>query len=190
MQPLTDDADARGQMAGIGFGANIGPALQTLQGAWKQIQTHPRIDPLAISSPHRSRPVGMDSANWFVNAVALVRTTLLPNALLHFLQTIEEDFGRIRKSSGSVPQDRTLDLDLLFYADCMMHTETLTLPHPHMTKRLFVLEPLAEIAGDRLLPATGQAVRTARDQLRLCAANQQVEKICWPAGFGANRHTF
>jgi 2-amino-4-hydroxy-6-hydroxymethyldihydropteridine diphosphokinase len=190
MQPLTSDSDARGPVAAIGFGANIGPSLQTLQEAWTRIQTHPRIHPLAISSPYESRPVDMDSTNWFVNAVALIRTTLSPEALLHLLQSIEEDCGRIRKPSGSLPQDRTLDLDLLFYADCIRQTAALTLPHPHMTKRLFVLEPLAEIAGDRLLPATSQTVRTVRDHLRTWATNQEVKKICWPAGFDSPCQTF
>ncbi len=190
MQPLTSESDGRGQVAGIGFGANIGPSLQTLQEAWERIQTHPRVHPLAISSPYESRPVDMDSTNWFVNAVALIRTTLSPEALLHLLQTIEEDFGRIHKPPESLPQDRTLDLDLLFYADCIRQTETLTLPHPHMDKRLFVLEPLAEIAGDRLLPATSQSVQTVRDHLRPRATNQEVKKICWSAGFGATCQTF
>ncbi|MBM9537692.1 2-amino-4-hydroxy-6-hydroxymethyldihydropteridine diphosphokinase [Desulfobulbus alkaliphilus] len=181
MLPFTDAASVRGQVAGIGFGANIGPALQTLQDAWRRVQQHPRIHPLTISSPYRSRPVDMNSTNWFINAVALIRTTLPPQALLHLLQTIEEEFGRTRILSGSVPQDRTLDLDLLFYADCRMQTETLTLPHPRMAKRLFVLDPLAEIAGDLILPSTDQPVRTVRDSLRLGAANQQVEKSCWPS---------
>lgn len=188
MQSLTEERTTQGQVAGIGFGANIGPSLQTLDGAWMRMQTHPRIHPLVISSPYRSRPVGMNSANWFVNAVALIRTTLSPEALLHVLQSIEEVFGRMRHPSASLPQDRTLDLDLLFYADCIIQTETLTLPHPHMAKRLFVLDPLAEIAGDRLLPAADQPVRTVRDHLRSCTADQEVEKMCWPAGFGANGH--
>ena len=181
MEALATYAGAQSEKAGIGLGANIGPSLQTLQGAWRRLQEHSRIHALAISSPYRSQPLGMDSTNWFVNAVALIQTTLPPEALLHLLLTIEKDFGRIRTPAEPSPQDRSLDLDLLFYAECTMQTNILTLPHPHMAQRLFVLEPLAEIAGDMILAATGQPVRTALDDLRPAARNQAVEKMCWPA---------
>jgi 2-amino-4-hydroxy-6-hydroxymethyldihydropteridine diphosphokinase len=183
--PVSTDSGTFSGEAGIGMGSNLGPSLHMLQSAWKCLQEHPEIHPLAISSPYRSRPVNMASANWFVNAVALVRTTLSPGALLHTLQTIEEDFGRTRRTSASGYQDRTLDLDLLFYDDRIMHTEALTLPHPRMGERLFVLEPLVEIAGDRILPPANEPVRTLLKKFRHGVANQEVEKILWPGTSGS-----
>jgi 2-amino-4-hydroxy-6-hydroxymethyldihydropteridine diphosphokinase len=105
--------------------------------------------------------------------------------LLRTLQTIEEDFGRTRRISACGYQDRTLDLDLLFYDDHIMHTEALTLPHPHMGERLFVLEPLAEIAGDRILLPANKPVRALLKKLRNNVANQEMEKILWPHTSGS-----
>lgn len=185
MHPVFTDSGTSTGEAGIGFGSNLGPSLQTLQSAWQCLQEHPEIQPLAISSPYRSRPVCMASANWFVNAVALVQTALSPEALLRILQTIEEDFGRTRRTSASGYQDRSLDLDLLFYDDRIMHTEVLSLPHPRLEERLFVLVPLAEIAGDRILLPANEPVRALLKKLRHSVASQEVEKILWPHTSGS-----
>ena len=150
-----------------------------LQAGWLELQGHPSIAPLALSSPFRSPPFGMDSANWFVNAAALIRTRLAPHTLLHLLHTIEARHGRVRNPNDNGCRDRTLDLDLLFYDDLVMDAESLVIPHPRMEQRLFVLAPLAEIAGDRIHPICGKTIRTLLAELQEKDDKQQVERILW-----------
>lgn len=162
------------------MGSNLGSSHEILHSAWEQLRNHPAIIPVALSSPYSSRPVGMVSANWFVNAAALIRTTLSPLGLLRVLQAVEARFGRVRHAGAAGYQDRTLDLDLLLYGNLIVQSSDLEIPHPRMHERLFVLMPLDEIAGDRLHPLINQKVRDLlhaqmeRDDLQI------VERISWP----------
>ena len=166
--------------AGIGLGSNLGDSLEILQSAWRQLQNDPAIAAVVLSSPYRSQPVGMVSTNWFINAAALVRTTLAPHALLQVLQQIETRCGRDRSGQSTGYQDRTLDLDLLFYDDLIFHSDDLIIPHPRMRERLFVLEPLAEIMGERIHPLSGKSVHELLFDLRKSENNQIVERMLWP----------
>lgn len=129
----------------IGLGSNVGDGKHTLQNAWKALDEYEGIDCVTLSSPYLSAPVGMDSDNWFTNAVGIVTTTLQPVGLLRTLLEVEAVFGRRRPENTTGYQDRSLDLDLLYFGDIVMASEELTLPHPHVPARLFVLEPLAEL---------------------------------------------
>lgn len=166
--------------AGIGLGSNQGESLEILQTAWRRLQNHPSIYPVALSAPYRSQPVDMVSTNWFINAAALVRTTLAPYDLLRELQAIEISCGRVRPLQATGCQDRTLDLDLLFYDELIFDAEDLVIPHPRMHRRLFVLEPLAEIAGDRIHSLYRKQMRELLLDLRKIDHDQIVERMLWP----------
>lgn len=138
----------------VGLGANLGDPAQALQDALTVLSEYPGIRVTKSSSLYRSAPVGAGGPD-YINAVAEVATTLTAMELLEALQSIEQDFGRDRPYPNA---PRTMDLDLLLYGDARVASPTLTVPHPRMWGRAFVLVPLAEIAPDRVSPAALQAV--------------------------------
>lgn len=170
--------------AAIGLGSNLGHPPALLYLAWQELRDHPDILPLALSSLYSTQPVGMASDHGFVNAVVLVRTRLPPFCLLHLLQTIERRLGRLRDPRACGYQDRTLDLDLLFYDDLILAGKDLILPHPRLEQRLFVLIPLAEIARDRRHPRIGKSMGALCAECEKKYENQVIEKIFrewWPS---------
>ncbi|MFG6457003.1 2-amino-4-hydroxy-6-hydroxymethyldihydropteridine diphosphokinase [Roseateles sp. BYS96W] len=127
----------------IGLGANLGADLgATLSRAAQALAALPGTRLVVLSSAWRSAPVDATGPD-FLNAVAALDTALQPLALLDALQAIEQSHGRERPYRNA---PRTLDLDLLLYADVVMDTPRLTLPHPRLGERAFVLRPLLEIA--------------------------------------------
>ena len=142
---------AGAERAFVGVGANLGDAQATVRAAMRALRELPDTRFIACSSLYRSAPVEAAGPD-FVNAVAELRTTLPPLALLQRLQAIEQRFGRVR-SERNAP--RTLDLDLLLLGDSVMHSDELTLPHPRAHLRAFVLRPLAEIDAALCLPGLG-----------------------------------
>lgn len=129
----------------IGLGSNLGDGKALLQGAWQALG---KIDGIALdglSSPYMTAPVDMTSQHWFTNAVGRLQVSLSPLELLKVLLEVEALFGRIRKEKIFGHQDRSLDLDLLYYGDVQMDSPELVLPHPRIADRLFVLVPFAEI---------------------------------------------
>lgn len=132
----------------IGMGSNLGDSSETLLTAWEMLGQHPKIHCVALSSLYVSAPVDMHSQHWFTNGVGELRTALSPEELLEKLMEVETSLGRVRDEHSFGYQDRTIDLDLLYYGDRQMDDPDLVLPHPHIHDRLFVLAPLAEIAPD------------------------------------------
>ena len=108
-------------------------------------------DVLALSSFYETEPWGFQSENTFLNAALQLETSLSPLELLKATQEIEIEMGRTQKSNGAY-HDRIIDIDILLYDDLVMQTPELTLPHPLMHERLFVMEPLAEIAPNVIHP--------------------------------------
>ncbi|MDP1780531.1 MAG: 2-amino-4-hydroxy-6-hydroxymethyldihydropteridine diphosphokinase [Hydrogenophaga sp.] len=146
----------------VALGANLGDAAQALRDALKALGETPGIRLVRASSLYRTAPVQSTGPD-YVNAVAEVSTTLTAPALLDALQAIEDGAGRQRPYRNA---PRTLDLDLLLYGSARIDSPRLTVPHPRMAQRAFVLVPLAEIA--RALVSAGQLA---------AVADQTIEKI-------------
>ena len=138
----------------IALGANLGDPARTLHSALRELDRIPDTRVLRHSRLYRSRAVGPPQPD-YVNAVAQVETALSPHELLDALFGIEASHGRVRDGQRWGP--RTLDLDLLIYADLQLCDARLTLPHPELARRNFVLAPLVEIAPDVLIPGQGPA---------------------------------
>jgi 2-amino-4-hydroxy-6-hydroxymethyldihydropteridine diphosphokinase len=139
--------------AAIALGANLASPEAQVQGAFDEIARLPETTLLARSSLYRTAPVGYEAQPAFINAAALVATTLAPRALLDGLLAIERAHGRVR----DIPDGpRTLDLDVIAYGDRVVEEPGLAIPHPRAHERAFVLAPLAEIAPDLAIPGRGR----------------------------------
>jgi 2-amino-4-hydroxy-6-hydroxymethyldihydropteridine diphosphokinase len=143
---------SRPATAYIGLGANLGDRAATLREAARRLGELGTIT--AVSSFYETEPVGFREQPSFLNAVIALETDLPPAALFDALLAIERDLGRVR-SFRNAPL--TLDLDILLQDDLVMDTPELTLPHPRMHERAFVLAPLAEIAPDVRHPVFGSS---------------------------------
>lgn len=138
-------------LAYIGLGANLGDMAQTLSLALAAMAALPQTRLLAVSGAYRTAPIDSDGPD-YLNAVACVASTLAPEALLDALLAIELEHGRLRPF---VNAPRTLDLDLLLYGDAQMIGPRLTLPHPRLQLRAFVLLPLMELDPALAAPGLG-----------------------------------
>ncbi|MDN3554743.1 2-amino-4-hydroxy-6-hydroxymethyldihydropteridine diphosphokinase [Halomonas maura] len=136
-------------LAWIGLGSNLDAPHAHVERALDELDTLPLTRRRRASRHYASRPVGPADQPDFVNAVAELETRLSPLALLDQLQALEQRHGRVRARHWG---PRTLDLDLLLYDDRRLSTPRLTLPHPEMVRRAFVLVPLAELAPAMRLP--------------------------------------
>jgi len=145
-------------IAYIGLGANLGDAAATLTDAIEALGRLPQSRLVRASSLYGSKPVGYLDQPDFINAVAAVETALAPHDLLDALLALESHFGRQRTFRNA---PRTLDMDVLLYGNMTHHDDRLTVPHPRMLERSFVLVPLAEIAPDLTLPEGQQVVALA-----------------------------
>ncbi len=141
-------------LAYVALGANLNDPVAQLNCAIEALRVLPLSRLLRASSLYRTAPVGIHGQPDFINAVVALETELPPETLLQSLLGIESDFGR-RRDYYHAP--RTLDLDLLLYDDRMIDTPKLTLPHPRMHLRAFVLAPLLEISPDCRIPGRGYA---------------------------------
>jgi 2-amino-4-hydroxy-6-hydroxymethyldihydropteridine diphosphokinase len=139
-------------IAYIALGANLGDPASTLRTAFAALAELPDSRLLARSALYLSAPVGLTGQPDFVNAAAGVETTLAPADLLDALFAIEQQFGRLR---GERNGPRTLDLDLLLYDQQVISTPRLTLPHPRLHLRAFVLLPLADLDPALRIPGRG-----------------------------------
>ncbi|HEX5344508.1 MAG TPA: 2-amino-4-hydroxy-6-hydroxymethyldihydropteridine diphosphokinase [Duganella sp.] len=153
--PQDDKAPFAFTIAYIGIGANLGDARANVLDALERLQRQPGCTLMASSSLYRTAPID-SSGDDYINAVARIATTLDAEALLQALQAIEQAHGRERPYRNA---PRTLDLDLLLYGDATINSATLTVPHPRMTERAFVLVPLLELAPSIHIPGHGAAAQ-------------------------------
>lgn len=150
----------------IGIGSNLKEPLTQVAAAVEALAQLPDSQLVASSPRYASRPIGPQDQPDFINSVAALETTLPPLALLDQLQSLEQRAGRVRLRHWG---ERSLDLDLLLYGDQTIEQPRLTVPHPEMRQRAFVLLPLHDLAPSLLLP-TGEPVESLLDGV----ADQQI----------------
>lgn len=136
----------------LGLGTNLGDKKNNLLTAVNNIEE--KIGKVtSLSSFYETEPWGFESENSFLNAALCVETSLEPMAILRIIKDIEIEMGRTQKSVNRMYSDRIIDIDILLYDDLTMATEELTIPHPLMKERDFVMKPLMEIADDTVRTA-------------------------------------
>ena len=167
-------------LALIGLGSNLGDRAKMLSAAVQAIGRHPQIRldfDGDVASLYETAPVGGPAGQpRFLNTAARIRTSLSADDLLRALQSVESASGRL---PGQRWGPRTVDIDLLLFDDTVLESQELTLPHPRMHERRFVLEPLAEVAPDALHPALGLSILQLAQQAR---ADQEVSDVIRVAG--------
>lgn len=149
-----------GANAWLSLGSNQGDRLSNLRVAIRRLHT-PQVQVIRCASVYETEPVGYDSPQpFYLNTLVQVWTTLEPVALLEHVMAVEQAGGRVRTYYGN---PRTIDIDIVLYEGVQMQSERLTLPHPRMHERAFVLIPLLEIAPDLTLP-DGTPIRELLNQ--------------------------
>lgn len=143
----------------VALGSNLADPVAQVSQALDALAHLPQTRLLKKSSLYRSAPVGYLDQPDFINAVAHLETELAPRVLLNALLALEQECGRTREFINA---PRTLDLDVLLYDDLIHHEHGLTIPHPQMHLRAFVLQPLLEIAPECMIPGVGTAAEAAR----------------------------
>lgn len=149
----------------LGLGTNLGDKENNLNLAMDEIRK--RVGEItSLSAFYATEPWGFDSQNSFLNAVCKAHTTLSPFEVLSTTQAIEKDLGRIRKSVGGQYSDRPIDIDILLYDNLIIDTPQLSIPHPLMHKRLFVMEPLTEIAPELVHPMLHRSMKEILKEMK------------------------
>ncbi|RLE14026.1 2-amino-4-hydroxy-6-hydroxymethyldihydropteridine diphosphokinase [Candidatus Aerophobetes bacterium] len=153
----------------IGLGTNTGKRLANIQTALKKLKDVISVE--KVSSLYLTEPVGV-KGGWFVNCVVKGHTEKEPLELLQQLLKIEDEMGRVRGKR----EKRTIDLDLLFYGEKIIEQKNLTVPHPRVHRRRFVLLPLAEINPELKHPLLKKSIQTLLDQLDDASRVEKIEK--------------
>ena len=149
----------------LGLGTNIGNKKENLTRAIEALSLA-LGHYTALSSFIDTAPWGFESDNTFLNCAVAFETVLLPEELLDTTERIERELGRTAKSTGGTYHDRVIDIDILLYGNETIDTPRLTIPHPLMHLRDFVLEPLAEIAPEVVHPTTGKSISRLVDEVK------------------------
>ncbi len=161
----------------ISAGSNLGDKTANIEYALDELADAGRIS--QVSSYFETEPVGYANQPWFLNLAIEMETRLAPSELLRLCLGIEASRDR-KRSFPNAP--RTLDLDILLYGDVVVREENLIIPHPRLSERRFVLEPLVQIAPDLLHPVLKQSIRSL---LETCSDTSQVRQLTVPKRFPA-----
>ncbi|MGL6196734.1 MAG: 2-amino-4-hydroxy-6-hydroxymethyldihydropteridine diphosphokinase [Thermoguttaceae bacterium] len=147
----------------VALGSNLGEKEKNLRDGWRKFIELPGIEEVKLSNFYETEPVGGPaSQEKYLNAAGLVQTELEPEELLEAVHKIEQLLGRERKEHWG---PRTLDIDILLYGDKTIHIKNLTIPHPLMHERRFVLDPACEIASEMVHPLIGKRLSEIRNAL-------------------------
>ena len=149
-------------IAYVGIGSNLGDPVKNCRDAVRELSSLKNIKVLRRTSLYRTEPVGDTPQDWFVNGVLEVRTTFTAHQLLKALQWVEQALGRERPGKWG---PRVIDLDILLFGQEIIGTEALTVPHPELHKRRFVLVPMNEIAPYVIHPLYGISMKGLLDRL-------------------------
>lgn len=141
------------QRAYVGLGSNLQDPLRQVVDALSELDRSPDTVIVKVSGCYRSAPIGPPGQPDYVNAAAEIETALDPTGLLRFFQQLEQSHGRVRGERWGA---RTLDLDLLLYGQAVIQSPTLTVPHPHLHERAFVLMPLQDLDPTLIVPGLGR----------------------------------
>ncbi len=172
---MQDRMKQQAQRAYISAGSNLGDRKAHIESALVSLREGCVVK--QVSSYFETEPVGYLDQPWFLNIAAEIETSLRPLELLNLCRKIEESGGRTRTFSNA---PRTLDLDILLFDALVMNTESLTIPHPRLAERRFVLEPLVQIAPDFIHPVLKKSIRALLDKcpdrsiVRLTGVNDQI----------------
>ena len=169
----------------VALGSNLGDGMHTLLKAWTLLGKHDGVTLTALSPPFITAPVDMTSQHWFTNSIGCLSTHHTPLALLDILLETEAVLGRTRDGDTTGYQDRTIDLDMLYFGSVILDHPRLTLPHPRRDERLFVLAPMAAIAPKFVDPCHLQTIAELHHQLlekirNNQIANQEIKVSLWP----------
>jgi 2-amino-4-hydroxy-6-hydroxymethyldihydropteridine diphosphokinase len=158
-----------GKTVYLGLGSNVGNREEMLQAAIDRLHSRElRIE--RVSSVYETEPQGLRNQRWFLNLVAEAKTDLFPRQLLGRIGKIERELGRRRMLANG---PRTIDIDILFFGGFVMETPALTIPHPRIAERRFVLAPMVELAPDLRDPVTRRTMR----ELLAATVGQDVKKV-------------
>ncbi len=149
----------------LGIGSNLGDRKSHMQFAQKALSELESTSLIAFSDVLETEPVGPIAQDKFLNAAAFIETTLKPEKLLYYLQKIEAAAGRLNESDRTKWGPRQLDIDILFFGTEIINTDPLTIPHPLMHERNFVLQPLSQIAADATHPILRKNVKQLLEEL-------------------------
>lgn len=150
----------------LGLGSNLGDRKAMLRAAIMAIKALPTTKLIAQSDIKETPPVGPEGQNDYLNMALHIKTALSPDELIESTQQIELDMGREPVGERIAWGPRDIDIDILLFGSIVLETERLIIPHPMMTQRLFVLEPLVQIAPDAVHPPSGMKAKTLLKQLK------------------------
>lgn len=169
--------NGRQREALIGVGSNLGDRQAALVAAVTALRSRAGIFEIVASSIYETAPVGVQDQPKFLNAVIAIRTSFTPEALLQTLQEIEQSLGRVRRERWG---PRTLDLDLLAYEGEKRTSANLTLPHPRMHERGFVMIPLRELLTDGRYVRAHEWTELRREAIAASASSDEVQRLAGP----------